>query len=93
MSPNSKTYFGLHVKCPKILLDFNQIWNLSAYFESAIKFHGNPSSGDRADTSGQTDEQPGEISVEERAFVAIYCRRQQKTCLGLHAMPNIFARL
>jgi hypothetical protein len=45
-----------HVKYPPFLPDFNQIWILFTDFnESNIKFHENPSSGRRADTSGQTD--------------------------------------
>jgi hypothetical protein len=41
---------------------------------SNIKFYGNPPSGSRADayrrTDGRTDEQPDNISPEEKAFVA-----------------------
>jgi len=41
---------------------------------SNTKFHGNPSSGSRADThretDGRMDEQPDNISPEESAFVA-----------------------
>jgi len=36
MSPISKTYFGLHVKSPTFLPDFNQIWKISTDFESSI---------------------------------------------------------
>jgi hypothetical protein len=29
---NNKTYLGLHVKCPILLSDFNQIWSFSTDF-------------------------------------------------------------
>jgi hypothetical protein len=50
---NNKTYLGLQVKC-QILTKFvasGQIFMDVPY----IKFRGNPSSGTRADTCGQTD--------------------------------------
>jgi len=39
------------------LSDFNQIWTSSTNFHrvSNINFHGNPSSGSRADICGETD--------------------------------------
>jgi site-specific DNA-cytosine methylase len=45
-----------------------------------MKFHVNPSSRNRADASGQTDElRPDTISVKDIAFLEIYCLRQNKT--------------
>ena len=55
---NNETYFGLHVMCPTCLSDFNKILKFLGIFPLKplnTKFQGNPSSGNRADTSGQTD--------------------------------------
>jgi hypothetical protein len=45
-----------HAKYPACLSDFNQIWSWSTHFRPSPKyhFHGNPSTGSRADTYGQT---------------------------------------
>ena len=42
-------YTGLSVKCPLLLLDFNESWIFSTDFQkySNIKFNENPSSGSR----------------------------------------------
>jgi len=52
VAANSKTYLGLHVKCPIIFTDFNQIriffWMIFMVVPN-IKFHGHPSSGSHAD--------------------------------------------
>jgi hypothetical protein len=70
---NSKTYLGLHVKCP--ILTKCEISRRIFVKMASIKFHVNASNGSRADTCGQTegrtDEQPDTISAEESAFVAI----------------------
>jgi hypothetical protein len=56
---NNKIYFGVHVKCPMFLPDFNQIWICSQIFIEIpnIKFHRNPFKGNGSDTCGQTDRQ------------------------------------
>jgi len=48
---------GLHLKRPTFLHSYNRIWVVSADFNKSprIKFHGNPSSGSRADIHGETD--------------------------------------
>jgi len=50
-------YWGLHVKYPIFLANFNQIWNLRQIVIKSlnIKFHLNPSSWSGDDTCGQTD--------------------------------------
>jgi len=52
---NSKTYLCLQVKC--LIFSSRKFWAFSTIFLKVydIKFHGNPSSGSRADTDGQTD--------------------------------------
>jgi hypothetical protein len=63
-------------KVPDNLHNFKQMSILSDFFlkVSNIKFHGNPPSGSRADTYGETDERMDEqsdnISPEENAFMA-----------------------
>ena len=49
---NNNTYFGLHVKCPVLLSNFNQIWIFSTYFHTRPQypFPKNPSSAHRTDT-------------------------------------------
>ena len=56
---NNETHFCLHVKCPILLSDINQIWISRQIFikELGIKFHGNPSSGNGVDTCAQMDGQ------------------------------------
>jgi hypothetical protein len=60
VSSNNKTYLGLHVKCPKLLSDFNQIliffWQ-TVTMVSNIQFHKNMSSGNWFDTCRWTDRQ------------------------------------
>jgi hypothetical protein len=53
---NNKAYLGLHVKCPTLVSDLNQIWIFSRERERYIyiyrsppphiRFHRNPSSGE-----------------------------------------------
>ena len=51
----------------------------------SIKFHGNPSSENHADTcSIGTDKQPDTISHEENAVMVILCSPQCKMYVGLH---------
>ena len=53
---NSKTYSGIHVKCPIHLPDFNETLDFSRGFHKVrnIKFYEYPSSGSRADVCGET---------------------------------------
>jgi hypothetical protein len=50
------TYFSLHVNCPIVSSDCNQIRNPQQIFikASATKFHWNPSSGSLSDARGRT---------------------------------------
>jgi hypothetical protein len=65
MTPaTTKTYLGLHVKCPIILSDFNQIWSSLTCFHRSIRYEMsrrsvqlNPRWYMRTD--GQTDRQTG----------------------------------
>ena len=52
-------YLGLHVKCPIVCLIWNKLGVSRQIFVRVfgIKLQENPSSGSRADTSGQTDGQ------------------------------------
>jgi hypothetical protein len=70
VSCNNKTYLGLHVKCPIFLPDFNKICILSTdFYDSPISnFHGNPSTGVRAATCGQTD---GHYEGSRRFFASM----------------------
>ena len=57
-SVDNRTELILRVKCPVFFLSYsNQIWSLPHIFIEVYnaKFHGNPSSGSRADTCGRTD--------------------------------------
>jgi len=53
----SKMYIGVHVKCPLLFLDFNQLEFSQQIFEkySNIKFHENPYSWFRIAICGRTD--------------------------------------
>jgi hypothetical protein len=54
---NNKIHVGLYAKCPKLLPDFNQIFqsfSTNFYEGPGIKLRGNLSSRDRTDASGQT---------------------------------------
>ena len=42
---NNKTYFGLHVKCPVSLSDFNPIWSSSTHFYRCPQYHISRKSG------------------------------------------------
>jgi hypothetical protein len=64
LAGNKKTYFGLRVKFPKFLSDFNQVWIFIKL--SNIKFHKNPSSGSRADT--RTDKRTKGDDLDNRRF-------------------------
>jgi hypothetical protein len=57
VADNNKTYLGFRVRYPIFLPDFNQIWIFSTDLHKvlSIRFHGNTSSGSRADTCGQAD--------------------------------------
>lgn len=50
-----KKCLGLNAKCPMFLVDFNQIWSLSAGFHESLRYqiHGKPSYGSRICTCGQ----------------------------------------
>jgi hypothetical protein len=52
---------GGHVKCPRFLSDFKQIWIVSTDFRNVfdIKFSEYPSSGGSADACGHTDGRTG----------------------------------
>jgi len=52
-------FHGLHVTCPVILLNFNQVWLPRHIFIKIpnIELHGNPSSGNRTDIFTQMDGQ------------------------------------
>jgi len=56
---NNETNFSLHVKCPILLSDINQIWISRQIFikDLCIKCYGNPSSGNGVDKCGQMDGQ------------------------------------
>ena len=50
---NSKTYLGVNLKCPSLIrFEFSRHFCIQF---SSLEFHTNPSSGNRADTWGQTD--------------------------------------
>jgi len=72
---NNKRYWGLHVKCPIFLLDFDKVWILWTELIKIpnIKFRWNPSSGSRTDACGQTD--------MTKLMIAFRLRR---TCLKTH---------
>jgi len=56
MNVKNKKYLGIHVKCLIFLPDFKQIWIIwtDSHEVPNTKFNGNPSSGRRTDTDGQT---------------------------------------
>jgi hypothetical protein len=35
---NNKTYLGLHVKCPIVVSDFNQLWSFSTHFRKSHQY-------------------------------------------------------
>jgi hypothetical protein len=49
---NNKTFLGLNAKCLDIFVRF-RVYRQIFIKVPNIKFHGNPSSGSRADTRGQ----------------------------------------
>jgi hypothetical protein len=69
---NNRTHLGLLVRCPTLLFDVNRIcisWRIFIQVPGG-KFHGNPSSGSRADTCGRTD---GHGEANRR--VSLLCER------------------
>jgi hypothetical protein len=45
---------GLHVKCPLLLSDFNQNWNVLGNCDYTVQYLENPFSGSRVVACGQT---------------------------------------
>jgi len=50
-------YIDLHIKCPLLLSDFTETWNLSIDFRNVLRFLANQFSGSRVVRRGRTDTQ------------------------------------
>ena len=75
-----QTRLGLHIKFPKFLSAFNQIWISRQIYAkvSSIKFHKNPSGGCCVDTCRQPDGQSDRHADANRCFFATYANAQRK---------------